>query len=261
MSTPPAGLSVWPLAGIPLVQAGDDLAALVLGGLRASALTLEDGDVVVLAQKVVSKAEGRVVDLATVTPSARAIEMAPAADKDPRLVELVLSESAEVLRTRPGALIVVHRLGFVCANAGIDQSNVSGANSDAADAQCLLLPLDPDASAARLRAELKARTGREVAVLIIDSFGRAWRNGTMGQALGVAGMPGLLDLRTRPDLFGRPLKHSELGLADEAAAAASLMMGQADEGRPVVLMRGVPYPRRDGTGAELVRPRHLDLFR
>ena len=255
--TPPS-LSLWALSGVPLVKAGDDLAAIILDAVAASGLALEDGDVVVLAQKIVSKSEDRIVDLATVTPSPRAIELAREGDKDPRLVEVILAESAEVLRSKPGALIVVHRLGFVCANAGIDQSNV-GAGTD--DSHCLLLPLDPDGSAAALRDALQAKTGKRLAVVIIDSWGRAWRNGTLGHAIGVAGMPGLLDLRTNPDLFGRELKHSELGLADEVAAAASLVMGQAAEGRPVVLARGVPYARRDGKAADLIRAKSIDLFR
>lgn len=254
----PPSLSLWALPGVPLVKAGDDLAAIILDAVAGDGLALLDGDVVVLAQKIVSKSEGRIVDLSTVTPSPRAVELAREGDKDPRLVEIILGESTEVLRSKPGALIVVHRLGFVCANAGIDQSNV-GAGKD--DSHCLLLPLDPDGSAAKLRDALQARTGKMLAVVIIDSWGRAWRNGTLGHAIGVAGMPGLLDLRTNPDLFGRELKHSELGLADEVAAAASLVMGQAAEGRPVVLARGVPYARRDGKAADLIRAKSIDLFR
>jgi coenzyme F420-0:L-glutamate ligase/coenzyme F420-1:gamma-L-glutamate ligase len=252
-----AELTLKALAGVPKIEAGDDLAELVLAALAANGLALAPGDVVVLAQKIVSKAEGRTVDLATIEPSDRARELAAISDKDPRVVELILAESTEVLRARPGAIIVAHRLGFVCANAGIDQSNV-GTDGDE---QVLLLPRDPDGSAAAIRRALAARTGIDVAVLIIDSIGRAWRTGTIGTAIGVSGLPGLLDLRTRPDLFGRPLKTSELGLADELASAASLIMGQADEGRPVVLARGVPYDRRDGSARELIRPKEIDLFR
>jgi len=253
-----AELSLRALAGVPKVRQGDDLAAIILAALSASAAALAPGDVVVLAQKIVSKSEGRMVDLRTVEPSRRAIELAAASDKDPRVVELVLSESSEVLRVRPGVIIVAHRLGFVLANAGIDQSNV-GDDGDAE--RVLLLPRDPDGSCAAIREALRTRTGVDVAVMIIDSFGRAWRNGTIGTAIGVSGLPGLLDLRTRPDLFGRPLQTSELGLADEVAAAASLVMGQADEGRPIVLARGVPYARREGTARELIRPKEIDLFR
>jgi coenzyme F420-0:L-glutamate ligase / coenzyme F420-1:gamma-L-glutamate ligase len=211
--------------------------------------------VLAVAQKIVSKAEGRMVDLRKVTPSARAKSLAQATGKDARLVELILSESAEVLRHRPGVLIVVHRLGIVLANAGIDQSNVGGSN------HALLLPLDPDRSAAEIRGRLRDATGIDVAIVIIDSIGRAWRNGTIGTAIGVSGIPGLLDLRSRPDLFGRRLESTEVGLADELAAAASLVMGQAAEGRPVALVRGLGYERRDGDAGELVRAREKDLFR
>jgi coenzyme F420-0:L-glutamate ligase / coenzyme F420-1:gamma-L-glutamate ligase len=183
-----------------------------------------------VAQKIVSKAEGRRVALETVTPSDRAVELAATAGKDPRVVELVLRESRAVLRCRPGVLIVEDRRGFVLANAGIDASNVE---ADDGRESVLLLPVDPDASAASLRGRLRAATG----------------------------MPGLLDLRGRPDRTGRLLATSELGLADEVAAAASLVMGQTDEGRPVVLLRGVPYQRREGSARELIRPEAMDLFR
>ena len=249
-------LSITALAAIPMVQPGDDLVAIILEGLAASGLALEDGDVVALAQKIVSKAEGRIFDLNSVVPSSRAEELAVQAHKDPRLVELILNESVEVLRVRPGVIIVEHRGGTVLANAGIDQSNVGGG-----EGRVLLLPEDADASAAVIRAGLKARTGRDVAVLVIDSIGRAWRNGTAGIAIGLSGMAGLVDLRSRPDLTGRPLQTSELGVADEAAAAASLAMGQADEGTPIVLLRGLPYARREGSVKELIRPKSMDLFR
>jgi coenzyme F420-0:L-glutamate ligase/coenzyme F420-1:gamma-L-glutamate ligase len=184
---------------VPLVKQGDDLAGIILTALAESGLSLQAGDVVVLAQKIVSKAEGCLVELSTIIPSARAIEMAAQSDKDPRVVELILSESDEVLRVRPGAIIVAHRLGFVAANAGIDQSNIahSDDNGDEADARVLLLPRDPDGTCDRLRAELKVRTGADVAVMIIDSIGRAWRNGTVGTAIGLSGMAGLLDLAAR----------------------------------------------------------------
>jgi coenzyme F420-0:L-glutamate ligase/coenzyme F420-1:gamma-L-glutamate ligase len=243
------------LAGIPLVKAGDDLPTLILAALREASLALLPGDVLVLAQKIVSKAEGRTVDLATVTPSDRALALAAKTDKDPRLVELILAESTEVLRQRPGVIIVAHRLGLVLANAGIDRSNVAGTD------QALLLPLDPDRSAADIRRTLHDATGTDVGVMIIDSIGRAWRNGTIGTAIGASGLPGLLDLRGRPDLFGRRLETTEVGLADELASAASLVMGQADEGRPVVLARGLGHGRGDGSARELVRARERDLFR
>ena len=241
------------------MQAGDDLARLVRDGLAACGERLRDHDVLVLAQKIVSKAEGRSVRLADVVPSARARELAPQCDKDPRLVELILSEAAEVLRVRPGVIVVVHRLGFVLANAGIDRSNVA---PDADEAErVLLLPRDPDGSASALREALRVATGADVAVIINDSLGRAWRNGTLGTALGASGLPALVDLRGRPDMFQRALQTTEVGLGDEIAAAASLLMGQADEGRPIVLVRGLRFERRTGSGAELIRRRELDMFR
>ena len=251
-------LIVTPLEGIPTVRQGDDLASLVLSALDRTGIALADGDILVLAQKIVSKSEGRMVRLDSVTPSPRAQEIAAAANKDPRVVELILAESRELVRTRPGVIIVEDRRGFVMANAGIDASNVEHAEGTEA---VLLLPADPDASAARLRDEIRARVGVSVGVVVNDSFGRAWRLGTTGTAIGVAGIPALLDLRGRPDRTGRVLQTSELGVADEVAAAASLMMGQGDEGRPVVHLRGFPYAATDGKAADLVRPRTMDLFR
>lgn len=252
-----AELAVKALAGVPVVNEGDDIAALVVDALTTSGESLQAGDVIVLAQKIVSKAEGRRVDLKTVTPSAKALELAKTTSKDPRLVELILSESVGVVRAVPHVIVVEHRLGFVMANAGIDQSNIDAAGHD----DVLLLPKDPDASCATIRAALRERSGIDAAVLIIDSVGRAWRNGTVGMALGVSGLPAVVDLRGRADLFGRTLQSSELGLADEVAAAASLVMGQADEGRPIVLMRGVPYGRGESHVQDLLRPRGMDLFR
>ena len=252
----PTTLTLLALGGVPMIEQGADLARIVLDAIAGAGQALADGDIVVLAQKIVSKAEGRLIDLATVEASRQAVDIARQVDKDPRLVELILGEAKEVMRVRPGVLIVRHRLGLVLANAGIDQSNIDHDGRTLA----LMLPVDPDASAQALRRDLMARAGADVAVLIIDSLGRAWRTGTTGTAIGVAGMPGLVDLRGREDLHGRRLETSELGLADEVAAAASLVMGQADEGRPIVLVRGVGYDRRDGAAAELIRPRHMDLF-
>jgi len=246
------------LPGVPLVKAGDDLAVHVLEALARARIALEERDVLVVAQKIVSKAEGRLVRLDSVAPSPRAQEIAREADKDPRLVEIVLGESREVLRVRAGVIVVEDVRGLVLANAGVDASN---ANADGADASVLLLPADPDASAAALRARLQAQTGRDLGVVINDSIGRAWRNGTIGTAIGASGVAGLLDLRGTPDLFGRPLRTTDLGLADEIAAAASLLMGQAGEGQPLVLVRGVPYPRREGSARELLRQKSLDFFR
>jgi coenzyme F420-0:L-glutamate ligase / coenzyme F420-1:gamma-L-glutamate ligase len=214
--------------------------------------------VLVVAQKIVSKAEGRMVDLATIKPSAQAIALATEVDKDPRLVEVILSESVRVVRARRNVLIVEHRLGFIMANAGVDQSNVGPA--DGAQ-RTLLLPEHPDRSAETLRRGLAAATGINLAVVINDSFGRAWRQGTAGVAIGAAGLPALIDLRGRPDLFGRKLEVSVIGFADEVAAAASLVMGQADEAAPVVLIRGLRWSAPESTAASLIRPSNEDLFR
>jgi coenzyme F420-0:L-glutamate ligase/coenzyme F420-1:gamma-L-glutamate ligase len=244
--------------GIPLVQKDDDLVALISEGMVRGGIVPRDGDVFVLAQKIVSKAEGRLVDLASVQPSAEAIELGGKVQKDPRLVELILSESVRVVRARPGLLIVEHRLGFVMANAGVDQSNVASPDGPQ---QALLLPVDPDGSAATLRKRLSQKFGVSVAVIINDSFGRAWRRGTCGIAIGAAGLPSLMDLRGSPDLFGRTLQVSITGHADEIAAAASLVMGQGAEGQPVVLVRGLTWQGPDNAASELVRPAAEDMFR
>ena len=249
-------LTLAALDGVPEIGAGDDLGAVTLAALAGSGMALRDGDVIVLAQKIVSKSEGRRVALAGVEPSARALELAGQTGKDPRLVELVLRESRTVLRSRPGVLIVEHRLGIVIANAGIDQSNVPDG-----DAHALLLPLDPDASCARLRASLRAAAGVDVAVLMVDSAGRAWRNGVVGIAIGAAGLPAVVDRRGHLDRCGRPLLITQIAVADELAAAASLLMGQADEGCPIVHARGLPYARRESAARELIRPLGEDLFR
>jgi len=246
------------LEGVPTVRPGDDLAEIILAGAARTGLALADGDILVLAQKIVSKAEGRFARLAEVTPSTEARALAARAEKDPRVVELILRESTSVVRARPGVIIVAHRLGFVMANAGIDASNVEGASGEET---VLLLPENPDASAARLRERLRARANVDLGIVVNDSFGRAWRLGTIGTAIGVAGLPGLLDLRGTPDRTGRRLEVTDVGTADEVAAAASLLMGQAAEGRPIIHLRGFPYVRRDGSAAELVRPVAQDLFR
>jgi coenzyme F420-0:L-glutamate ligase/coenzyme F420-1:gamma-L-glutamate ligase len=263
MSGGPAGtarLVLTALPGLPLVQAGDDLGRLILDGLERAGLALAAGDVIAIAQKVVSKAEGRRVRLADVTPSPRALELAAITQKDPRLVEVVLSETREVLRVRLNTLIVEHRLGFVCANAGVDRSNVAP-HGDGLDEFVLLLPLDPNGTCQALRERFCAATGADVAVIINDSHGRAWRTGTVGVAIGAAGFPALLDMRGHPDLFDYALQITQIGLADELAAAASLLMGQADEGRPVIHIRGVPYAMREGNADELIRQKEMDLFR
>lgn len=253
-------VSLFALDGFPLVEPGDDLAALIAAGLEHNGLVLQDGDVVVLAQKIVSKSENRYVRLSQVEVTPEAEQLAQESDKDPRIAELVLRESQQVMRVRKGAVIVRHRGGWVQAHAGIDQSNI---RSDADDPRVLLLPEDPDASAAAVRTDLKRRCGVDVAVVIADSAGRPWRNGITGFAIGAAGFSALDNRIGHQDLFGRPLQVTEIGVGDELAAAAGLLMGQADEGRPVVLIRGMKL----GAAAEpdvgaraLLRPPHMDLF-
>ncbi|MBX3503268.1 MAG: coenzyme F420-0:L-glutamate ligase [Alphaproteobacteria bacterium] len=253
-----SGIEIRALQGIPMVRAGDDLVSIIADGLARAGLTPRDGDVLVVAQKVVSKAEGRSVDLASVVPSAEAVKLAEEVQKDPRLVHLILDESVRVVRSRPNVLIVEHRLGFVMANAGIDQSNVAGPDGPQ---MALLLPVDPDGSAERLRAALSRRFAAKLAVIVNDSFGRAWRRGTCGVAVGAAGLPSLMDLRGNPDLFGRTLQVSITGHADEIAAAASLVQGQGAEGQPVVLVRGLSWSGPDNSAHELVRPASEDMFR
>ena len=244
------------LPGIPEVVAGDSLSGLLISAVARADMTLQNGDVLVLAQKIVSKAEGRQVSLKAVTPSPRALELAREGNKDARFAELILRESREVLRVKPGVIIVEDKRGFIMANAGIDQSNVPGGEDEV-----LLLPENPDASAAKLRDELRAKTGANIGVLIIDSFGRAWRHGVTGIAIGVAGLPALVDKRGDKDREGRVLKVTQVAAADELAAAASLVMGQADEGTPAVLARGFPYALRESSVNELLRPAAEDLFR
>jgi coenzyme F420-0:L-glutamate ligase / coenzyme F420-1:gamma-L-glutamate ligase len=251
-------VSLIALPGIPAIRPGDDLARILGDALEAAAMRPRRGDVLVVTHKIVSKAEGRYVSLADVVPSARARELAAATGKDAALVEVILSESRQVLRFRPGLIITEHRLGMVLANAGIDQSNVPQGDRDP---RVLLLPSDPDASSAALLAALEARFGGGLAVVVNDSVGRAWRNGVVGLALGAAGLPALADLRGRPDLEGRPLKVTQVALADQIASAAELLMGEADEGRPAVLVRGIEWQGRPLPAAALVRAREEDLFR
>jgi coenzyme F420-0:L-glutamate ligase / coenzyme F420-1:gamma-L-glutamate ligase len=245
------------LRDFPHVESGDDLAGFTVEALGRDVLQLRPDDVLVFAQKIVSKAEGRQIDLATVTPGEQALELARTVRKDPRLVELVLHESRRIVRAAPDVLIVEHRLGMIMANAGIDQSNVAGPDRDCA----LLLPQDPDASAMRLRERLAALTGCAAAVIISDSFGRPWRVGTVGVAIGCAGFAATVDLRGQTDLFGRPLRVTIVGHADEIASAASILMGQASEACPVILVRGLPARAPHRPAAALLRPPGEDLFR
>jgi coenzyme F420-0:L-glutamate ligase/coenzyme F420-1:gamma-L-glutamate ligase len=248
-------LELFALPNLPMVRAGDDLPALILAGLDRAGQTLRDRDVIVIAQKIVSKAEGRIVDLADVTPSPEAIALATSTGKDPRIVQVVLSESTKVVRSRPNLMIMQHRLGFVMANAGVDQSNVAEADGHH---RALLLPVDPDGSAAALRTALAPHAN--VGVIISDSFGRPWRRGTAGVAIGAAGIPSVIDLRGQPDLFGRTLEVSIIGFADEIAAAASLLQGQAAEAQPVVVVRGLTWNAPDMKVADVIRPAEEDLF-
>ena len=245
-----------PVTGIPEVMPGADLATLLSARLREYAPN--DGDILVVAQKIISKAEDRYVDLTAVTPSQRALQLAGETNKDPRLVELILSQSKRVVRYRRDVLIVEHQLGFIHANAGIDHSNLpQGAGSE----RVLLLPADPDASAAQLHSRLAHTLGVSLGVIINDSAGRAWRNGVTGLAIGAAGLPCLLDLRGEPDLYGNPLRVTEVGSADEIAAAASLVMGQAAAGIPAALVKGLELDGPNTNAATLLRDPDKDLFR
>ena len=246
------------LQGIPLVQPGDDLCAIILQGLKTESISLRDGDVIVVGQKIVSKAEGRYVDLRQVRSSPKAEVLAEETGKDPRLVELILRESEEILRKREGLIIVEHNLGFVCANAGIDRSNVK---MDKDGEWVLLLPENPDLSARELRDGFRRASGVDIGVLVNDSHGRPWRMGTVGISIGVAGFPALVDLRGQEDLFGYTLRSTVIGLADEISAGASALMGQATEKQPVIHVRGLPYPLREGSLGEILREKELDLFR
>jgi len=246
------------LPDIPLIEPSDDLPAIILAGVARAGDRLINGDILVVAQKIVSKSEDCHADLAAISPSAHATELAQETGKDPRMVELILSESSSVVRHRPGVIIVEHRLGFVMANAGIDTSNVGPTENGE---RVLLLPKDPDGSAANMRRALQDRTGADIAVIINDSVGRAWRMGTVGTALGAAGLPVRLDYRGRTDLFGRKLKATDVGLADQIASAASLLQGEADEGRPVVLIKGLQLDGGSTTGLDMIRDEADDLFR
>lgn len=248
-------LEIWGIPGFPILRGPCDLPSEIVTTLKKAALPLEDGDVLVVTQKIVSKAEGRVFELAEVEPSPRAVELAERTGKDPKLVELILRETKEVLRAVPGHLIVEHRSGYICANAGVDRSNAGGPGKVA------LLPEDPDRSARAIRAKLKEAFGKEVAVLIIDTHGRPWRNGAVGLCIGLAGMEPLLDLRGNKDLFGYVMTSSVECLADELAAAATLVMGQCDEGIPLALIKGLTFAPAEGSAKKILREREKDLFR
>jgi coenzyme F420-0:L-glutamate ligase/coenzyme F420-1:gamma-L-glutamate ligase len=248
-------LSILPLAGVPMVQSGDDLAGLLFAALEANRIPLADGDILVVCQKVVSKSEGRLADLRRVTPSAFALELARQTDgKDPRVIEVILGETKRIVRMDGGHLIVETGPGWVCANAGVDESNSGDPNI------VVLLPADPDASARRLAQAVQTRCGRTIGVIVTDTFGRPWRQGLVDFALGVAGMPALLDLRGSTDLDGRTLKHTVHAQADALAAAAGLVMRKGD-GIPAALIRGYEFRPGEGSGIELLREKQFDLFR
>lgn len=251
-------LTLIALKGIPLVQPGADLSSLIADALTRLGETLVDGDILVVAQKIVSKSENRLVEIATITPSTQAETLAKLVDKDPRVVEVILRESRAVIREKPGVLIVENNLGLIMANAGIDHSNVESPGSDEI---LLLLPLDPDASAEALRRDLNVRYRADVGIVVNDSVGRAWRIGTTGLAIGVAGLPAVVDLRGDKDLFGRELRVSEEAVADELAAAASLLQGQGAEGKPVVLVRGFSSSAEPQPATAALRPANMDMFR
>lgn len=250
-------ISLIPVPNVPLIRPGDDLATIILDAVTQADLTLQTDDVVAIAQKVVSKAEGRLVDLSTVEPSKRALEVAEQTQKDARLVELILQESDEISRMRPGLLIVRHKLGFTSANAGIDRSNVAQGD----DETVLLLPKDPDESAWQLREAWQELWGVDVGVIITDSHGRPFRIGNVGVAIGVAGFSAIWDRRGELDLFGYELQHTFVAVADELASAAGIIMGQASEGIPVVIIRGAMPPAGSGTSRDLIRPKDKDLYR
>lgn len=260
-----ASVSFTPLPGLPEVRAGDDLATLILAAAQRAGVAINDEAIVVVAQKIVSKAEGRSVDLRSVTPSARALELAGVTGKDARVIELILGESSAVLRAVPNVLIVRHRLGFVMANAGIDRSNVPGdgdgsASGDGDAERVLLLPLEPDRSAEALRERLLQRAGVRPGVIVSDSFGRPWRNGVVNVALGAAGVPSLIDRRGELDRQGRKLEVTQVAFADAVCAGAALAMGEGAEGLPVVIVDGLrPRAPLCGAGA-LIRPLEQDLF-
>ena len=245
------------IPGVPLIETGDDLSALIGDAVVAAGHTLQDGDVLVITSKIVSKAEGRWVDISTVEPDDEARRVADAVGKDPRDVMLVLQEAQRISRMGNNVLITRHKLGFVSANSGIDHSNTRPGGD-----WRLLLPSDPDGAAHSLREAFKERFGATVGIVISDSHGRPFRLGTVGTAIGSAGIPALWDLRGRPDLFGTKLHATDVGFADEIAAAAGLVLGQAAEGIPVVLVRGLEYPIREDTrAADLIRPEKMDLYR
>lgn len=254
----PDGLCISPLHDIPMVKPGDDIVGLLANALTRKGLVLQRQDVIVVTQKIVSKAEDRYLRLRDVSPSERARVLAEQTQKDPRLVEVILSESSEVVRHKKGVLVTAHRSGTVMANAGVDQSNVE---QDENDDLVLMLPLSADRSAARMKEALDARFGTSIGIVINDSIGRPWRHGVVSVALGAAGLPSLKNLIGQPDLFGRKMRVTEAAFADQIATAATLVMGESDEGIPAVHIRGLTWREADRPAGDLVRPINEDMFR
>ena len=252
-------LTITPIFGLPDIQPGDDVAGLILKNACRYNINISNLDIFVITQKIISKSEYRLFDIRLVTPSSYAQQLSDVTGKDPRLLQLILNESKEVMRVRRGLIIVRHKLGFVCANAGIDHSNTIP--GEEANNYVLLLPENPDRSARKIQQDILKLTGVQIGVLIIDSHGRAWRNGTTGSTIGIAGIPGIVDLRGKKDLYGYTLRATQVAAADELAAAASLVMGQADESIPCVIVRGFPYPLRESSLQELIRSEENDLFK
>ncbi len=244
-----------PIMGIPLVQAHDNIADLILQACSEQGLILESDDIVVISSKIISKAEGRLVDLNMITPSGEAVALAAETNKDPRLVELILQESQHISRKAPGILITRHRLGFTSANSAIDQSNIKGE-----DTHALLLPLDPDQSARMIRQRIQFVTGKTTGIIVSDTHGRPFRIGNVGVAIGLGGVPGIVDLRGQPDLYGRTFRASIQGVADMVASAATLVTGEGGEGVPVVVVRGLRVESSEGQASDLVRPLENDLY-
>lgn len=249
-----------PLFGIPEIHPGDPLDEIILEASSRQGVVPEDGDIYILAQKVVSKAENRFFNYAKLEVSEQAAEIAKQCGKDPQFVELVLSEAKSVVRVAPGLLIVEHKSGFISANAGIDHSNVKKQTGEQGK-WALLLPKNADESAEGYRSALQTKTGKNLGVLIIDSHGRPWRYGTVGITIGIAGVPALVDMRGKTDLYGRILEATVIAAADEVAAGASLVMGQTDEAIPIVHVRGFPYPLGEGKLRDMIRSKENDLFR
>ena len=252
MNTRP--VTIIPIIEIPLIKPGDDLVGIILNGLNSSAITLVDGDILIITQKIVSKAEGAIVEIDYCRPSHEAQQIANSCHKDVRIIELILRESKKILRQRQDLFITEHNNGYICANAGIDYSNVEG--------DCVtLLPKNPDQTASRIRARIKKLLNVNIAVIITDSQGRPFRKGIVGVALGSSGISALVNKKGSKDLFGYRLKHTEIALIDELASAALLLMGETDEGIPVVVIRGLNYPKRSGKAKNLIRAEKDDLFR